>query len=75
MIILPGTPLFNESINILQQFQIKFEADDDYGFVALPGNCGLLQAVTLERAKEYLYDGEYEERLEEIKSEDNDIFR
>lgn len=66
MLILPGTHLFNESINLLQEFQVKFEADDDYGFIVLPGSCGLMEAVTQKRAKEYLYDGEYEKRLEEM---------
>lgn len=66
MLILPGSPLFNESISLLQEFQVKFEADDDYGFIVLPGSCGLMEAVTPKRAKEYLYDGEYEKRLEEM---------
>lgn len=74
MIILPGTPLFYESISQLQSLQISFEADDNYGFIALPGNCGLLQAVTPERAKEYLYDGEYDQRLEELEEEEYDLF-
>lgn len=71
---MPGTLLFNESINLLQEFQIKFESDDNYGFITLPGSCGLMKAVTPERAKEYLYDGEHEERLKEIEQTNNELF-
>lgn len=74
MIIMPGTPLFNESINLLQEFQVRFESNDNYGFITLPGSCGLMEAVTPERAKEYLYDGEYEKRLEEIEENYNELF-
>jgi hypothetical protein len=74
MIILPGTQLFFATIQDLQEFQVNFRSDDSYGFVALPGNCGLLEAVSPKRAKEYLYDGEYEQRLKELEQDEIDEY-
>lgn len=69
MIILPGSPAFEETIAELQELQIIFNSDDEYNFIALPGHCGLLEVVSKKRSEEYLEDGEYETRLIEM----NDI--
>ncbi|MBF2016297.1 MAG: hypothetical protein IGS23_14050 [Rivularia sp. T60_A2020_040] len=71
MIILPGTTLFKETVAELQTLQIVFNSDAEYNFIALPGNNGLLEAVTPQRTIEYLEDGEYDQRLQEI---GNDLF-
>ncbi|NJM22600.1 MAG: hypothetical protein HC907_29780 [Richelia sp. SM1_7_0] len=74
MIILPGDILFEETVSELQEMQIIFNSDNEYNFIALPGNNGLLEAVTPQRTIEYLEDGEYEKRLEEIGELDNGLF-
>lgn len=67
MLILPGHPLFNLTLATPRpDYQDKAARDGNtYAFVAEP-NSGLMRPVTSEELEEYLYGGEYEERLDEI---------
>lgn len=66
-LILPGDPEFDFTLGIAPPpgWQEKAKDDDQYAFVARLGS-GILEAVNREEFDEYVYGGEYDERLEEI---------
>ena len=67
MLILPGDPLFNQTLMNPPPNWPEVAARDgnEFHFVAEPES-GLFRAVTLSELDEYLESGEYEERLIEI---------
>ena len=66
-IILPGDPLFEETLLSPRPDwqQVAARDTNTYAFVAEPGS-GLMRPVTEQELDEYLYGGEYDERLSEI---------
>ncbi len=66
-LILPGDPLFDVTLaSPPPNWQEAANRDGNtYAFVAEPGS-GLMRPATSDELEEYLYGGEYEERLEEI---------
>lgn len=72
-LILPGMPDFDETIACIMPFDWQQIANkcDGFQFVARAGS-GLLEAVPNNQVIDYLYGGEYDERLNEIgENEDN----
>lgn len=51
-----------------QHFAAK--TNGEMALIGLPGQGGLLQAVTLDRFYEYVYDGELDEREQELEEDD-----
>ncbi len=72
-LILPGDPLFNETMLIPPPNWGEVAARDGntYAFVCEPGS-GLMRPVTMDELDEYLDGGEYDERLAEIESDELD---
>jgi len=67
-LILPGNPLFDLTLGTALPFdwrEVAFKSFGEYAFVCRADN-GILEAVPEEEAREYLYGGEYDERLNEI---------
>lgn len=66
-LILPGDPGFDEALLTPRPDwgQVAANDGDSYAFVAEPGS-GLMRPVTQAEKDEYLWGGEYDERLEEI---------
>ena len=66
MLILPGHPLFDLTLATPRpDWQETASVDEKYAFVAEPGS-GLMRPVTQRELEDYLYGGEYDERLQEI---------
>lgn len=68
MLILPGDPLFDLTLSTAFPPDWRAVADrlgDAPIFIASAGS-GVLRPATPEERAEYLYGGEYDERLEEI---------
>ncbi|MEC4804430.1 MAG: hypothetical protein SAJ12_10510 [Jaaginema sp. PMC 1079.18] len=66
-LILPGTIEFEETLATVLPYnwqEIAYSACGDYNFIARAGS-GVLEAVHESEAREYLYGGEYDQRLEE----------
>lgn len=72
MLILPGNPLFNETLACIPPNwrEKQSQCVGNVSFVAEP-NSGLLRPVTPQELKDYVYGGEYEERLTEL--DDHDV--
>jgi hypothetical protein len=72
MLILPGHPLFDLTLMAPRpDWQQVAAQDEQYAFVAEPGS-GLMRPVTQSDLEDYLWGGEYDERLEEIEEDDLD---
>lgn len=71
-LILPGMPDFDETIAHIMPFDWRNIADkyNDFQFIARSGS-GLLEAVSNNQATEYLYGGEYDQRLQELENEND----
>ena len=72
MIILPGDPLFEITLSTAIPPNWKETAEkgnDFHAFVVEPGS-NLLRPVTWKEMEDYIYGGEYDERLEEIGEEE-----
>lgn len=66
MLILPGHPLFDITLLTPRpDWRQTAAQDEQYAFVVEPGS-GLSRPATQLELEEYLYGGEYDERLEEI---------
>lgn len=73
-LILPGTIEFEETLGTMLPYnwqEIAYSACGDYNFIARAGS-GILEAVPEAEAREYLYGGEYDQRLDEIEELPND---
>jgi hypothetical protein len=70
-LILPGDPLFAETLLTPRPDwrEIAAKDGDTYAFIAEPGS-GLMRPAGSADLEEYLYGGEYDERLEEIEEEE-----
>lgn len=67
-LILPGHPLFDLTLATPRpDWRGVAAKDEQYAFVTEPGS-GLMRPVTQADLEDYLYGGEYDERLEEIDS-------
>ena len=69
-LILPGDPLFDLTLLTPRpDWREKADADgNQYAFAVDPDN-GLARPVTSQELEEYLYGGEYDERLAQIDDE------
>lgn len=69
-LILPGSLEYNLAIQDLPPppgwLEDARKTGGEMALVALPGSNGLLQAVSLDRAYEYIEDGELDARQEEL---------
>lgn len=69
-LILPGTLAFDYAIANLppppDKNQRRHEYGGDYAYIVRPGSCGLMECVPLAEASEYVFGGEYDERLAEF---------
>lgn len=65
MLILPGDPLFYETLTLAKRPDWKDVAAKDQGiaFCAMPGEAGLLTPLSWEETQEYLDGGAWEERM------------
>lgn len=69
-LILPGNPLFDLTLATPRpDWQRVASLDRQYAFVAEPGS-GLMRPVTQKELDDYIYGGEYQERLKEIGEND-----
>ena len=77
-LILPGHPLFNLTLLTPRpDWQGVAAEDEEYAFVAEPGS-GLMRPATQRELEDYLYGGEYDERLEDLEEyleDDSENFR
>ncbi len=70
MLILPGHPLFDLTLMCPRPDWHETAAkDNQYAFVAEPYS-GLMRPATQDELEDYLYGGEYDERLVEIGEDD-----
>lgn len=72
ILVLPGDPEFNWILQTARppNWQEKAKDDDQYAFVGKTGS-GIVEAVNRQEFDEYVYGGEYDERLEEIGDDDD----
>ncbi len=65
MLILPGDPLFEETLALAKRPDWREIAAKDQGvaFCAMPGEGGLLTPLSWEETQEYLDGGAWEERM------------
>ncbi|MHC5824346.1 MAG: hypothetical protein ACYT04_53040 [Nostoc sp.] len=71
-LILPGHPKFDWTLSTAIPFhwkQVAQQDPDGFAFCARAGSA-LLEPMTDKQLEEYLYGGEYDERLEEIDEAD-----
>lgn len=70
-LIYPGDPEFDEWLSIPPQSwrEVADRNSGNFCFVARSGS-GILEAVSGAEATEYLYGGEYDERLEDMGEDD-----
>ena len=71
-LILPGMPDFDDTIATIMPFDWReiAEKHNDFTFIARSSS-GLLEAVPNAQAIDYLYGGEYDQRLSEIDEYEN----
>lgn len=70
MIILPGDPLFDLTLGTLPPDWKEHRGKaDHFAFVVRPGSGGLLEPVFNTDLDEYLEDGEFEARSQELEDE------
>lgn len=74
-IILPGDPGFYETLGNLPPNwgQVAANTSGDFSLIARAGT-GILEAVSTQEVEEYLWGGEYDERLLEMGDDDDEIF-
>jgi hypothetical protein len=65
-IILPGDPEFDWTLITPPPDWRQAAAKDPDGFAFVVESCGLVRVATGDDLEEYLYGGEYDERLKEI---------
>lgn len=72
MILLPGDPGFAETLAAPPPNWGDVAARDgsSYAFAVRPGSGGVAEAVTLSELEDFIYGGEYDERLDEIDVEE-----
>ncbi len=72
MILLPGDPGFSETLAAPPPNWGEVAARDgsSYAFAVRPDSGGVAEAVTLSELEDFLYSGEYDERLDEIAAEE-----
>lgn len=72
MILLPGDPGFAETLAAPPPNWGEVAARDgsSYAFAVRPGSAGVAEAVTLTELEDFIYSGEYDERLDEIEQEE-----
>lgn len=76
-LLLPGDPGFDEILGHtlpIDWQQVAYENFGEYAFVVRPGSGGLMECVPVEEATEYVFGGEYDERLEEIEEYEDAYF-
>ena len=74
MLILPGDPEFDETLSTTLPPDWQFLAGtngDDYGFV-VDADSGLIRVENSDGIREYVWGGEYDERLAQIEDDDDD---
>lgn len=71
-LIFPGDPLFNISLSKLPPGWQNSRSDNPK-FVCRSGGFGMLEQVGDREFQEYIHGGEFQERLIEIKDEEEDI--
>lgn len=71
-LLLPGDPGFYETLGrqLPPDWQEIASNHPDFVFVAKAGNGGVLTPVAWEEAEDYLYGGEYAQRLAELEEEE-----
>lgn len=67
-LILPGHPGFEETLAQLPPNlqHVRDCTHGDFALIARAGSAGLLEAVSWQEAEEYLWGGEYEQRIGEL---------
>ena len=72
-LILPGDPLFDETLGIFppDYQEIANQTGGDFALIVRAEGSGLLEAVPWQEAVEYMYGGELELREEELEQQDD----
>lgn len=72
-LILPGDPLFDETLGIFppDYQELAHQTGGDFALIVRAEGSGLLEAVPWQEAVEYMYGGELELREQEMESEDD----
>lgn len=71
-LLLPGDPEFAKTLGrtLPPDWQrVAEKHSGNYAFIVRPGDGGTMTAVSQDEATDYLYSGEYDERLEEDEDE------
>jgi hypothetical protein len=70
-LLLPGQPGFSETLHRLPPDwrAIAYQSGGDANFIVRPGNYGLVEYAAPEQVDEYLEDGEFDDRCQELEQE------
>lgn len=76
-LLLPGDPEFDKTLGHtlpLDWQQVAHKNSGEYAFVVRPGTGGVMECVPVEEATDYVFGGEYYERLDEIEEYEDAYF-
>lgn len=73
-LILPGHPLFDQTLATPPpNWREQMHQSNGQGFYVADASSGVLRPATMAELDEYLYGGEYDERLDSLDDDDDDL--